>query len=172
MGTLYDIIEEYREIERELIESGGDLTPELEERLAINRDEFETKMDAYAKLRAEATARKEMRIAEQIRISKLIDGDDRVIERLEERMKDALLQYGSPDKKGIVRLETATFRFSTRKSTGYAYNERAIPEQYWYTPPPPEPVAIIDKTKIKADLKEGKAVEGVTTTTNYSIIIK
>lgn len=169
--NLYTILDEYKQIEYELMESGGDLTPELEERLAINKDQFEEKMDNYAKLRNAKLARIESIKSELERLSSLIELEQRGADELSKRMKDALMQYGEQDKKGIYRFSTTLFNFSTRKSTGYTYNEDKIPAKFWYTPPPKEPVPIVDKSKIKDALKDGD-VEGVTVNTNYSITIK
>lgn len=171
-NNLYDILDEFRQLEQELIEAGGELTPELEERLAINQDEFETKMDNYAKLRIEKLTRIENINSEIERLSAIRANEFKVAQRLEERMEEALLQYGATDKKGIKRFSTMIFNFSTRKSTGYKYNESIIPSKYWRTPPPVEPVPVLDKDAIKTDLKANIPVEGVEVTTNYSITIK
>lgn len=48
MSTLNELLAEFREIEDMLIESGGELTPEIEKRLDQNNTDIETKLDNYA----------------------------------------------------------------------------------------------------------------------------
>jgi hypothetical protein len=45
--SIFHISQEYAHLEILLLESGGDLSPEIEQALAINREEFEHKATAY-----------------------------------------------------------------------------------------------------------------------------
>lgn len=46
--TLNDIMKDFHDIEEMLIESGGELTPEIEELLDQNADDLDSKLDGYA----------------------------------------------------------------------------------------------------------------------------
>ena len=48
MATLFDITAEQRRINDALMESGGELTPELEEALLVNAENFAVKVEGYA----------------------------------------------------------------------------------------------------------------------------
>ena len=47
--SLNDILSNYQALESELIESGGELTEDIEKKICINTDELSDKMDAYEK---------------------------------------------------------------------------------------------------------------------------
>ena len=49
MANIYNITAELEDIFLELEENGGELTPELEERLAITQDNLKSKLDGYRK---------------------------------------------------------------------------------------------------------------------------
>lgn len=49
MASIYNITTELEDIFLELEENGGELTPELEERLAITQDNLKSKLDGYRK---------------------------------------------------------------------------------------------------------------------------
>ena len=71
--SLYAITKEQQHLEELLIETGGELTPELEEALAINQENFLVKAEnyGYSILRIEAhiaaVEEQERRLAAQIR---------------------------------------------------------------------------------------------------------
>lgn len=64
MANIYNITAELEDIFIELEENGGELTPELEERLAITQESLTSKLDSYRKaytvlnLEAESCKRK------------------------------------------------------------------------------------------------------------------
>lgn len=49
MASIYNITTELEDIFLELEENGGELTPELEERLAITQDNLKEKLNNYRK---------------------------------------------------------------------------------------------------------------------------
>ena len=49
MASIYNITTELEDIFLELEENGGELTPELAERLAITQDNLKSKLDSYRK---------------------------------------------------------------------------------------------------------------------------
>lgn len=69
MANIYNITAELEDILLELEENGGELTPELEERLAITQDNLKSKLDGYRKaytvlnLEAESCKKEEQRLA-------------------------------------------------------------------------------------------------------------
>ena len=69
MANIYNITTELEDIFLELEENGGELTPELEERLAITQDNLKSKLDGYRKaytmfnLEAESCKKEEQRLA-------------------------------------------------------------------------------------------------------------
>lgn len=69
MASIYNITAELEDIFLELEENGGELTPELEERLAITQDNLKEKLNNYRKaytmlnLDAESCKKEEQRLA-------------------------------------------------------------------------------------------------------------
>lgn len=171
--NLYEITSEFKDIEQQLIESGGELTPELEERLAINTNEFEAKMEAYAKIRTNHVGDCESIDSEIQRLGELKASKQKIISLLETRMRDALLVMGQQDKKGVWRLKTALFEMSSRKSSRVEIvNPDAIPQKYWIMPEPVLPQPYPSKDAIKEAISAGEQIDGAMIVVNYSIKIK
>ena len=88
--TLYNITSEQLRINELLEESGGELTPEIEEALIINEENFIVKSEGYietiAKYKALAEAA-DVRIKEMQRIKKTAENIEK---RLKERMQWAM----------------------------------------------------------------------------------
>lgn len=170
MNSLYKILEQYREIEQELIDSEGVISQELEDRMAINQADFKEKMSNYAMVIAEQQGYADNIEAEIFRLVGLKRKREALIDSLKERMKEALLIYGEQDKKGIYRMDTGLFKFSSRKSTRVEIVEPdKIDKRFYVFPEPPAPY--ISKTLIADAMKDG-VVEGATIVTNYGITIK
>ncbi len=91
--SLFNITREFQELIEDLQEEEGVLTEELEERLAINRNDFEEKATQYFNaiqaLEASISADK----AVISRFTKKISRDDAVITRLKEVLGSALKLY-------------------------------------------------------------------------------
>jgi len=168
--NIYQIIDEFKDIENLLIESEGEVTDELNERLNINRDEYEYKMEAFAKIRANLLGDVEGLTAEIIRLDKLRDAKQKSVERLEAMMQYALTHLGTQDKKGVFRLETPLFKFSTRRSEKVVIqNEDMIADTYKRVIPAKFEV---DKKAIKEALSKNEPVTGAELITNYNLQIK
>ena len=149
--SLYHITSEQLRINELLEESGGELTPEIEEALAINETNFLTKSEGYiesiAKYKALAEAA-DVRIKEMQRIKK-------TAENIEKRLKERLLWAMN------------AMELSIRNTTSVNITDEAhIPSYYIKVE------TKIDKDTIKRDLKNGIAVEGAELVTNQSIQIR
>lgn len=100
MASIYNITTELEDIFLELEENGGELTPELEERLTIIQENLKSKLDSYRKaytmlnLEAESCKKEEQRLA-VIRKTKENNAN-----RLKGVMLDAVIAYGDLGKSG------------------------------------------------------------------------
>ena len=110
MASIYNITTELEDIFLELEENGGELTPELEERLAITQESLKSKLDSYRKaytmfnLEAESCKKEEQRLA-VLRKTK-----ENNAERLKSVMLDAVITYGDLGKSGnkVINLVDST----------------------------------------------------------------
>lgn len=159
--TLYHITSEQLRINELLEESGGELTPEIEEALILNTENFEIKADGYiesiSRYKALAEAA-DVRIKEMQRIKK-------TSENIEKRLKERLLQAMMV--MGVDKMELGLRKLSIRNTSAVNITDEAhIPAEY----------IIIeqkyDKTRIKDALKNGETIPGAELVTNKSIQIR
>ncbi len=143
---LYDIEQELLAIFSELEENVGELTPELEARLEISREELHDKLVNYAKFIRGKELEIESRQKEIDRLSQRNVRDEKTIEFLKERMKFAMTKFGEK------KIDTPLFKIVIAKSEYVEILDEAnIPLDYMNNPTPPKPAP--DKTKIKKYLE-------------------
>lgn len=85
------------------------------------------------------------------------------ISRMKTRLQDAMTATGQ------TKFKTNLFSFSIRKTPAAltVTNEDTIPERYWVLPEP-----VIDKARLKDDLKAGKEIPGATLTQGEALSIR
>jgi ribosomal protein S8 len=159
--TLYTITSEQLRINELLEESGGELTPEIEEALILNEENFLTKSEGYiesiARYKALAEAA-DVRIKEMQRIKKTAENIEK---RLKERLQHAMVVMGHD------KVDVGLRKLSLRSSTAVSItNEVAIPAEYIIVE------TKVDKMKIKEALKNGVVIDGAELVTNKSIQIR
>lgn len=160
--TLYTIKSDYLRIAEELIENGGELTPELKEALNINEAEFESKVIAYGSIIQQKKYNVDMIKKEIERLKELQAIEERIENKLKESVSNAMQLYG------IDKVDTPTMKLSFRKSESVEIiDEKLIPAQYLV----PQP-AKISKSMIKDAIKSGSEVPGASITTNFNLQIK
>lgn len=119
--SLDEILFDYRELEKELIESEGVVDESLEEKLNINRNEFAEKLNGYyyisEKLKAEASfdEEQEKRFAQRKK-TKL-----NAAQRLKDRIDMAMVLYAEPDSKSKAKIPSLKFETDQLKATAVAY---------------------------------------------------
>ena len=161
--TLYGITAELNDILAQLEELGGEITPELEQALSINEEQFVAKAEDYGhailNLKGMAAAAK----AEKERLTAL----QRFYENTQKRLTDALsnaMQVFGHDK-----VENATMRLSLRHTTATEVDDLdALPQEYKTT----KVEVVADKTAIKKAIQQGEDVPGAHLVENVSLQIK
>lgn len=161
--TLYGITAELNGILAQLEELGGEITPELEQALAINEEQFVAKAEDYGhailNLKGMAAAAK----AEKERLA----GLQKFYENTQKRLTDALstaMQVFGQDK-----VENATMRLSLRHTTATEVDDiDQLPAEYKTT----KVEVVADKTAIKKAIQSGEAVPGAHLVENVSLQIK
>lgn len=159
--SLYNITAEHRYLCAMLEESGGELTPEIEEALAINEEQLAVKAEAYAEmvnkysnLAAIAKARKEQMAAAQAAAEK-------IAQRLKDRLRDAMVEFDTP------KIESGVYRLSLRSTKSVVVDDEAVlPNAYRIVK------TTADKAAIRAAIESGEEVRGAHLQMNKSLIIK
>jgi hypothetical protein len=162
MSNIYQIQQDYLAITNELIENGGELSPELETALVINKSELQQKAVAYIyvtkSLEADVTT-----IDEEIkRLQALKASRVKTIDKLKETVKQAMEMYE------IEEIKTATLKINFRKSESIEADAEQLLDYYCIFKTTITP----DKAKIKEAIKNGEAVIGASLKINRNIQIK
>lgn len=156
--SLYQIESEYQEIADELMENGGELTPELELSLAINKEQLQVKSAGYAFVIKDKDAEIEAIDKEIERLNKLKTVRENAKQRLKDAIKNAMVLYG------VEKIESNTIRITLAKSAPSVLieDEKLIPKKYTKT----ETKTSILKKEIANDLKAGLKVKGASLITD------
>lgn len=116
MSNIYQIKQELLSIFDELEENGGELTEELEQRLAVSQEDFKDKIESYTNviksLEADINAIK----IEQKRLKELADKKDNTINRLKSIIIDAIEMFGDTKRSGVKYLDYGTGQVSIRQT--------------------------------------------------------
>ena len=162
MESLYKITQSELELFNMIEENDGELTPEMEEALKLNSDNFEAKARGYIwhikELESDIVTIDE----EKARLDRIKKRNEKMIERLKENMKNALLVFGDKQK-----IDTFTLSLRANKSVEII-DETAIPHKFKNV----KTVETINKTEIKKAIESGLTVPGATIKENQNLQIK
>lgn len=111
------------DIERELEENGGELTEELEAKLAITQDEFKVKVRDYTQVINQLTGDIAAINTELIRLNALKKSKQGTIDRLTQIVLYALNKFGDETNKGIKYVDWGTGKVQIRRSQKVEVNE-------------------------------------------------
>lgn len=117
MANIYQIEQELQVIFDELEENGGELTPELEEKLNITQDEFKSKIKSYSEIVANLSADVLAIKAEKERLSALQKSKEGTIDQLKAIMAKAIEAFGYDTKAGGKFIDYGTGKVSLKKTT-------------------------------------------------------
>lgn len=134
-----------------LEENGGEITPEIEEQLSINRDQLQTKGVNYALVIRQLTGESDMIDTEIKRLQTMKKSKDNTIDRMKNTIKDAMILHG------VEKLQGDIISLSIRKSPDAVIveDDAKIPDEYKVDQPKK-----IDKKSISNALKQGIEVPG------------
>ena len=126
--NIFNISRELEDIFYQIEENGGEITPELEERLAINEELLHDKLDSYRRVHSKFLADAKICKEEETRIAKLRKTKENQAERLKAVMLDAVQRYGATGKSGnkLVNLPDAKLYTKTSACTEVNLNRSAI----------------------------------------------
>ena len=126
MSNIFEIEKDLLELFDELEENCGELTPELEEKLAITQDQFKNKVEDYSyvikSLDYDMKAIKE----EQARLKTLYDKKERTVNKLKQIIIEAVNTFGDTKKSGVKYFDYGTGEVSIRKSEAVEINNNLV----------------------------------------------
>ena len=161
MRSLYHIEQELNEINETLINSGGELTPELEQRLSITQEELTQKATNYGFVIMQNQSEVDIIDAEIKRLTAIKNNLESTNEKLKEAVSFAMQSYG------IFEVKTPTLKLSFRQSESVQIeNESLLDGKYFKYKP------TVDKTAIKNDIKSGLIVNGASIVKKQNLQVK
>ena len=143
--TLYHISDEQRRLNALLEENGGEITPEIEEALAVNETNFVQKAESYGYAILHYKAVVAAVKAEKDRLDAIKKTAENAIARMEERIVAAMQQFDRP------KVEADTLKLSLRRS------ERVVVDDEAKVPADCKTIKVeVSKTELKRHLKAGE----------------
>lgn len=143
--TLYHISDEQRRLNAMLEENGGEVTPEIEEALAVNETNFVQKAESYGYAILHYKAVVAAVKAEKDRLDAIKKTAENAIARMEERIVAAMQQFDRP------KVEADTLKLSLRRS------ERVVVDDEAKVPADCKTIKVeVSKTELKRHLKAGE----------------
>lgn len=166
-NTLFQLTQEELNFLALMEENGGEVTDEILEDLAIRRENFQHKAEAYAKFILKLEGEADQAAAEIKRIQGLKKAKEAVATRLKDTLLQALQVFGQEDKAGVRRFETALCKLSTRRSQAVEVtDETVLPDACFVMK------REVSKMAIKKLLEEGADLEGAAIKENVSLQIR
>lgn len=161
--SLYNIQNEYLQIVNTLIENGGEVTPEIENEIQINKEQLQTKGVCYGFIVKQLEANNEMVDSEIERLNKMKKTNSNAINRLKTNLSTAMQVFE------VQSLETPLIKINFRNSESVEItNEAQLADKFLVS----KTVVTPDKKAIKDAIKSGEFVEGATISYNKNIQIK
>lgn len=161
--TIYQIEQSYNQLAEELLDNGGELTPELSEKLAITEEQLQNKSVAYSFVIKQMDADIDIIDAEIKRLQAAKKQREKASSYLKERIKHAMELFS------IEEIKTPLVKINFRKSETVevedvnkltsAYKTIKVTEQ-------------ADKAAIKAAIKDGISLPGCSIVEHRNLQIK
>lgn len=151
--SLLNLVNEFQELDRLLIESNGELSDELELALSLNQSQLQTKVDKYKLYLEHLKSRSEYfkSIEEEAKQAKKIF--ENANEAIKERLKFIMINLNVDELSG----ESYRFKLIDGKDKLVIHDETLISDEY-----KKEVVSLeLDKEKLMKDLQAGLKIDGV-----------
>ena len=159
--NIYEITTAQRLLIEEIEYLDGEITPEIEQQLAITKDQLEHKSMAYLSVITQKDAFNELISNEIKRLQTLKKQNDNVLSRLKENLLNAVLMFGE--------YNVGTHKFTTRKSSSVEVEDvNSLPKEFKVI----KVTEQADKVALKKAIQEGQEIEGVSIVEHLNLAIK
>lgn len=159
--NLFNIQQQYLSIAHQL--SDGEVTPELEQELAINQEQLQEKAINYGYVIKQLGHEVNAVDIEIKRLQDIKKRNEKAIERMETAISNAMQLYG------IEKVDSSFLKLSFRKSESVDVDDLSLLNDKFKVT---KTTVTADKTKIKEAIKSGENVIGAVLSTNYNLQIK
>ena len=161
--NIFNIQNEYKQLVSELIENGGEITPELELSLQINKDQLQSKSENYAYIIKQIDAECDVIDNEIKRLQQAKKVRENTVERLKTTLTNAMNVYE------VDEIKSPLIKINFRKSESViVYDTNSLPHVFKTIKITETP----DKAKIKEAIKSGETVVGAELVINQNLQIK
>lgn len=161
--TIFQIEQNYNQLAEELIDNGGELTPELSEALQITEEQLQNKSVAYSFVIKQMDADIDTIDAEIKRLQAAKKQREKASEYLKERIKHAMELFS------IEEIKTPLVKINFRKSeTVEVENVNHLPDKYIVR----KLTEQADKVKLKQAIKDGEIIDGVSIVEHRNLQIR
>lgn len=149
---LFELVSQANELSEKIVESGGEITPEMETALALNETAIATKVDSYAVLMDRSALEESYWRARAAECEAIARGFKKVAERLDNNIHQAMKAMS------VTEITGDEYKFKIQKcgSRLVIEDKEALPKEYVIQTVVTEP----DKARIKSALSEGFKVSG------------
>lgn len=124
--SLYEIQDELQQIIDNIEENGGEVDEFTEEALKIKQEEFESKIESYCNAITMLKSETECCKNEKQRINNIQTTKKNIIDKLKDRILDAVLAWGTTGKTGNKVLNLPTRKIFTKLTPTFVPNEDRI----------------------------------------------
>ena len=121
--NIWQIQQDLLDIFNELEENGGELTPELEDKLNITQSEFKNKIENYLYVIKQTESDINACDAEAKRLTALKKSKQNTIDRIKSVMAKAIEQFGDENKNGNKFIDLGTAKITVRTSNKVIVND-------------------------------------------------
>jgi hypothetical protein len=161
--NIFNIQTEYQLLVNQLIENGGELTPELELALQINKDNFHSKSENYAYITKQFDGEMDIIDNEIKRLQQAKKSREKTIQRLKDTIELAMLTFD------VNKIETPLIKISFRNSESVEVSDvNDLPNEFKTI----KVTETADKLKIKDALKSGVFISGCSIKSNRNLQIR
>jgi hypothetical protein len=161
--TIYQIEQSYNQLAEELIDNGGELTPELSEALAITEEQLQNKSVAYSFVIKQIDSEVDIIDVEIKRLQAMKKTRENASERLKANIKHAMELFN------IDEIKTPLVKINFRKSEAVEVDDvNSLPYAYKTV----KVVETADKVAIKEAINNGADIIGCRIVANRNLQIK
>lgn len=161
--SLYNIEQNYLNLVENLIENGGELTPELETELAITKQDLQNKGVCYGFIVKELEGNIDLIDLEIKRLNALKKPLVNSIDRLKNNLSQAMQMFE------VTELKTPLLKINFRKSESVEIEDIGLLDSNFIKT---TITKTADKIAIKDAIKSGENVQGAVLVTNQNLQIK
>lgn len=124
--NIYQIEEDLLSIFDEIEELGGELTPELEEKLAITQEQFNDKIESYTNYIKSLKTDMDAIKVEQKRLKDVYERKEKTLNKINETVVKAIEEFGETKKTGVKYIDFGTGYVSIRTTIAVDDNEQLV----------------------------------------------